>query len=322
MVTSVTLALVALVASISLVAGILLRLTFPAHSWGMGLSRLGALVFGATLSILTIDESFVQLGPSIEGPREIPGVLLGVSLAVAALASFFLSAHAWWRPGVSVRRQPILWGLLVVTLGMSGWSTWLLKRATAPVELLAMNRLEAGSLHEVPDVFGETDLGRRVELLWFDSPSIESYQTVDAIPNRHGGMKRAQPSDQSNCHGWVFTGGQHVVSGDMVPIILEDNGYEAVAEPRAGDLIVYFDDQDFVTHTGIVRGTLDDGVVIIESKFGVGARFLHMPEDQPYSARYEYYRTSRGGHLITVRNSNRKGEHLRARAGRRNMANA
>jgi len=31
-----------------------------------------------------------------------------------------------------------------------------------------------------------------------------------------------------------------------------------------------------------------------------------MPEDQPYSVNFEYYRTSRGGHLITLRSEPNK----------------
>ncbi len=37
-------------------------------------------------------------------------------------------------------------------------------------------------------------------------------------------MLRQHPFFHSNCHGWVFAGGKHIVRGESVDKILEDNG--------------------------------------------------------------------------------------------------
>lgn len=83
-------------------------------------------------------------------------------------------------------------------------------------------------------------------------------------------------------------------------MVLEDNGYLATPTPRAGDLVVHRSRSSEIQHTGLVRGVLDDGTVIEESKWGVAAgRFLHLPDSQPYGSA-TYYRSPRVGHLLTT----------------------
>jgi hypothetical protein len=103
-----------------------------------------------------------------------------------------------------------------------------------------------------------------------------------------------------NCHGWTFAGGQYVILGEEVGMILRDNGYDKVAKPQAGDVIVYYQElDDSVVHTGVVRAVSPDGLVLVESKWGdAGARYLHEPSVQPYSMKFAYYRSSRGSHLL------------------------
>jgi len=256
--------------------------------------------------LLAVSEVHAQGQPPGQPPSPLPLWSLLVVVPAALSSGLFLSTTSWWRPNVAATRQPILWGVLVATAGLSAWSYSQLIRATKPFDYLAQDRISLGKLHEIPNVHGETDLGRRVDLLRFEATDDEDLPTIEAAPQRHGGVERAKPSDRSNCHGWIFTAGQHFVSGAMVPRILEDNGYVPVTDPQPGDLVVYWDDHNYVQHTGLVRGKFDDGIVLVESKFGVGSRFLHMPEDQPYSVNFEYYRTSRGGHLITLRSEPNK----------------
>lgn len=301
MLNSLNLPLVDLALSALLALGIVVRLLAPNRLAQPVASRIAAMAFGGVASLLVVVEIHIQTGPAVAGPVSIPAGSLAF-VGVTTLASgLFLSTKSWWRDNVSARHQPILWGMLAVAISLGLWSYRQVNQATGPHAVIAMDRMQMGQLHEVEDAYAETDLGRPIELLKFEVDGKDSGEVVMVAPQRHGGVKRGAASDKSNCHGWVFTGGQHCVSGEMVPRILEDNGYELVTDPQPGDLIVYFDDEDFVLHSGIVRSTLEDGIVLIESKFGVGARFLHMPEDQPYSTRYEYYRSGRGGHLITMR---------------------
>jgi hypothetical protein len=39
----------------------------------------------------------------------------------------------------------------------------------------------------------------------------------------------------------------------------------------------------------------------VESKWSVGGRYLHRPEDQCFSKSFAYYRTSRTSHAVALR---------------------
>ena len=65
--------------------------------------------------------------------------------------------------------------------------------------------------------------------------------------------------------------------------------------------MIYHDDDGVITHTGLVRGVLDEGTVMVESKWGIGARYLHRPEDQPYSTLFDFYHRPESGHQIAIR---------------------
>jgi hypothetical protein len=104
----------------------------------------------------------------------------------------------------------------------------------------------------------------------------------------------------SNCHGWVFTAGQYLLAGEAVDPILRDNGYQPVATPRPGDLVVYrAGHSGSVAHTGVVR-LADPDLLLVESKWNELGVYLHRPED--YHPRLgltcEYYRSPRRGHLL------------------------
>lgn len=112
-------------------------------------------------------------------------------------------------------------------------------------------------------------------------------------------IRLAGPDPRSNCHGWVFTDGRYHVKGENVDQILRDNGYELVPEPAMGDLIVYRGVGGEVLHTGVVRAVGTNGLVFIESKWGILGRYLHQPADQCFGQNFTYYRSSRPGHLLS-----------------------
>jgi hypothetical protein len=88
--------------------------------------------------------------------------------------------------------------------------------------------------------------------------------------------------------------------GEQVEQILRENGYRVVEKPVVGDIIVYRNISGAVLHSGLVRSVFDDGAVLIESKWGIGARYLHQPLDQPYGDLFRYYHTDRGNHSVYV----------------------
>jgi hypothetical protein len=106
-------------------------------------------------------------------------------------------------------------------------------------------------------------------------------------------------SAECNCHGWVFTGGLYWISDEAVERILADNNYQQVPAPRIGDLAVYRDKGGTITHTGVVRATTPDGLVLVESKWGDLGAFLHPVDVHPYDeSAYTYHRSQRGGHRL------------------------
>jgi hypothetical protein len=111
-------------------------------------------------------------------------------------------------------------------------------------------------------------------------------------------IRTAPPDALSNCHGWVFTGGRFCVPGSEVDLILQENGYVKVTEPRPDDVAVYRDEQGTVLHTGVVRSAPADGTVLIESKWGWLGRYVHKPQDQVYGTNVGYYRSPRPDNLI------------------------
>lgn len=110
-------------------------------------------------------------------------------------------------------------------------------------------------------------------------------------------IRREPARDESNCHGWVFTGGQYWVRSEDVQSILDDNGYAPVTTPRAGDLVIYRNAVG-VAHTGVVRYIADGQPVMIESKWAWMGVFLHPVHKSVYGDNFAYYRSPRDGHVL------------------------
>ena len=56
--------------------------------------------------------------------------------------------------------------------------------------------------------------------------------------------------------------------------------------------MVYRDEQNEIVHTGLVRMAFDDGRVLVESKWGLGGRYLHLANDEPSLKSFAFYRRS------------------------------
>ncbi len=105
-------------------------------------------------------------------------------------------------------------------------------------------------------------------------------------------------NDDSNCHGWVFTGGKYWILGKSVDPILEQNHYEPTTSPQPGDLVVYRNDAK-VSHTAIVRYVTDGMPVLVEGKWGALGVYLHAVEESCYGRNFMFYRSPRKGHQLT-----------------------
>jgi hypothetical protein len=91
-----------------------------------------------------------------------------------------------------------------------------------------------------------------------------------------------------------------LINSDGVSTILEDNDYTRVDCPETGDIAIYRNTRGDAIHTALVCTVLQDNTVLLESKWGLHQRFIHLPEDQPYSTLIEYFRTTRSGHHINI----------------------
>jgi hypothetical protein len=97
----------------------------------------------------------------------------------------------------------------------------------------------------------------------------------------------------------VFTGGRFWIREESVPVILAENGYVVVADPRPGDLAIYAEG-GLVGHTAVVRYVAPERPVLVEGKWGAGPVFLHDVRDEGYAPFAGYYRSPRAGHLLAL----------------------
>jgi hypothetical protein len=109
---------------------------------------------------------------------------------------------------------------------------------------------------------------------------------------------RSPPGDDTNCHGWVFTGGRFWVPGEEVGAILAGNGYTPVTDPRSGDLVIYRGPTGDCWHTAVVRYVTPGQPVLVEGKWGWMGVFLHAVDKSAYGTSFTYYRSPRPGHLL------------------------
>lgn len=192
----------------------------------------------------------------------------------------------------AVRKQVGIAALLVCQVAVAGWTGWHFQHALAG----SAGEVADGGV-AMDDLPGEallTDKGRLVPV--FQARllnSLAGYSEFNAVAFDDQRIERAPSDSRSNCHGWVFTGGHYLLKGNGVEMILADNDYRLVEQPQPGDVIVYRDIVNLIVHSGLVRAAFPDGLVLVESKWGLEGRYLHRPEDQDYSGSFTYYRSPR-----------------------------
>lgn len=210
--------------------------------------------------------------------------------------------------GVGGRRAVCNFGALAILA--ASWTSLRVVELTFPFSELKSSYVQSANERLAPldGTVAVTDEGHAVPLYHCPEPAGTNNNSAEPETTISPELQAlviavAPPSDQTNCHGWVFTGGKFVIRGFAVDSILADNGYWEVDAPSAGDLIVYRDGDGVPTHTGIVKATGGDGFVLIESKWGFDGLFLHEPQNQCYAQEFAYYRSPRSGHLLRLEGS-------------------
>jgi len=194
--------------------------------------------------------------------------------------------------------------LLLCPLLPLWWASQFEETATDLDELAVHEAHGPPVLYQITTAQAVTDAGRPVPL--FNSPEGEAAQETLAYESnmmRNRGLlehllRTAPPDPGYNCHGWVFAAGKFWLKGEEVQRILDDNGYHEESSPEQNDIAVFRDHAGQIVHTGLVRAVTDDGLVLIESKWGSLGRYIHTPLDQAYQATCSYYRSARHGHSL------------------------
>ncbi len=238
-------------------------------------------------------------------------VIVGAALLVHSLWGSSLWTHSTVRL-IHLTHQPWLRSALLAVAGpclaLAGIVQFERREdqiAEAVLEEMMLIHGVAGNV-QVRDAVAITDRGRHIPL--GEPIEVRSPETVQAAEQRYlqstryidNVILRGFGDDRSNCHGWVFTAGRYLLSGQDVLKILEDNGYQEVSDPRPNDLAIYFGPDYGVTHTAIVRYVSPDQPVLVEGKWGNLGIYLHPVDACPYGTNYKFYRTPRPNHLLTI----------------------
>jgi hypothetical protein len=291
--------------SLMLVARSVWRVAFGAEPSGWMHSIFTILLVGSA-SCITID--WIQVARTMTSRSVGLYSDFGCFAAISALTLYGYLVFAKTGSAASLRRNSHSWVMLLIATMMVGWCYHRIGVRCMDASLVGFENVLPGTVDVDQRAFAVTDKGEMLSLYRLSTTEevFEEYMlgAEDKFKSfNHVGIHREDADQHSNCHGWVFTAGRFLVKGRDVDRILCDNGYFAVTVPKPDDIVIYRDEDGLILHTALVQGVLRDGTVIAESKWGVDERFLHLPEDQPYSQIYEYYRTERPSHLLRILDS-------------------
>lgn len=141
----------------------------------------------------------------------------------------------------------------------------------------------------------ETSTRTGIDNIQVHDISIYERRMNERIERKFSGRieKRTDMSPLYNCHGLTFASRRtRVCDSIAVQSILRDDRWEEVSPEQVlpGDIVVYFDDDGDLNHSGIV---VCNSPLRICSKWGSAGEFIHdlneIPRDQ-YGPRWQFYR--------------------------------
>ncbi|WP_439623583.1 CHAP domain-containing protein [Gemmata sp.] len=293
---------------------------FPAACAGLGLFLVGVanlLLLGRGASAraaATVAASAAAVGAAVlldqPGGAATAAVLLAAGL-VPVLALGHPRVVAAAARAVAASHHPAArYGLLAAVGVVSAvGAVALFDRADerAKAQSMADMNVVMGARPSVPSDRARAATDRGTPVVLREPVAAAAPEAADPATSEERFLAAAQLSDQiirrgcggaqTNCHGWVFTGGRFRLSADDVAVILAENGYREVAVPAPGDAVVYRTN-GAVTHTGVVRYVTPGEPVLIESKWGDLGVFLHAAERSPYGTDFTFHRSDRRGHTL------------------------
>ncbi len=296
---------VSLIASILLLARGVWRIGFGTkrHKWieaFYSVLSIGAVCF---IAIDLIHQSRSLLSTHFEIYADVGCLLLCILMTFFVFRTCTLHGSAG-----ALRRSTHSWLLIVVAVFMTSWTYHRIMVRSLGRDFLGAAEVLPGVLEQDSFYVATTDAGACIQLYRLETSDRQFEEYSASLEDKqngfsHLGILRHDADKMANCHGWVFTAGRFLLKGTDVERILCDNNYYNVTDPKPGDIVIYRNEAGGILHTALVQGVLIDGNTIVESKWGIDQRYLHLPANQPYSQYYDYYRTTRPNHLITVRES-------------------
>ena len=266
--------------------------------------RMFAGAFAAACTIPAVAVYFVVDLPIDFRWQALIAIASGI-LAALVRSSDLTSALA---KSASFLRKPVISGGLVLFagIGVVAYACYQSEPASADDWEQMARDLESETARDYQPAEGlqaTTDLGNQVLLLRITNAKAEALTRSDERllqnqAHRDYLIRVAGPSAQTNCHGWVFTGGLCWIRPEAVEVILVENAYQQVEVPVAGDVVVYRDELGKITHTGIVRAVWSEGRILVESKWGTLGAFIHFVERSVYSGHWTFHHAQRPAHLL------------------------
>lgn len=118
-------------------------------------------------------------------------------------------------------------------------------------------------------------------------PPLSMEAARDIVLTNHPSARVRSLSSMYNCVGMAFAARRTWVEPEQLDMILNDDDYRRVAheeELTAGDIVIYRDDQQTITHVGVViqvqinlpQATRD---VLVLSQWGRDGEFFHSAND-------------------------------------------
>ena len=124
----------------------------------------------------------------------------------------------------------------------------------------------------------------------------------DYVLKSHPDASARSLSSVYNCMGMVFASRRTWIDPDHLQMILQDDEYQRVSsksELQPGDLVVYRDDKDLVSHVGIVaqvKTNIKEAAweVYVLSQWGGDGEYFHLDKDvHPWLGEPSEYWTDR-----------------------------
>ncbi len=236
------------------------------------------------------------------------GVMLGVVALVFVLGSEWFARQLTALVAV-LHRPAARWGLLTLTglmVVLGGVVAFeVADRVALDQQMQELDYVLLGKPETQPTqrALAKTDRGTAIVLKEAAAPRepselVEPEEKTLRNGHFHGSLiRQSGPNTNSNCHGWVFTGGKFFVTNEDVEAIVKENGYQEVQVPQPGDLVVYRQGGS-VAHTAIVRYVAEGQPVLVEGKWGVLGVYLHPADKSCYGTQYTFHRSARSGHLL------------------------